>query len=508
MNNTYYITTPIYYVNDVPHIGHAYTSVASDVIARFMRLKGHEVMFLTGTDEHGQKVEKAAITKNIDPQKFTDQTSESFRRLMTAMNISNDDFIRTTENRHKEAVAIFWQKLLDNDSIYEGFYEGWYAVRDEAFYDESELTSEGLAPTGAPVEWVKEPSYFFNLSKWQDKLLEFYELNPDFIRPVSRRNEVISFVKSGLKDLSVSRTTFNWGIKVPNDNKHVIYVWLDALANYISALGYPNQNSNYGKFWPANLQVVGKDILRFHAVYWPAFLMAADIPLPKTIMAHGWWTNEGQKISKSLGNTIDPIELIDEFGIDQVRYFLMREVTFGADGNFSRNNLITRINSELSNKIGNLLQRTTAFVYKNNDGKVPLIEHDTINKIYELPIFKTAIKFAEQNILLMEKTEINKIIENVISLAEEANIYIDSEAPWSLKKTDPNKMLEVLYALLEILRYIAIMLQPFIPSSANKMLDQLGVSKEERLFKHLSKDYALKPDAAILEPTIIFPRFE
>lgn len=508
MNNTYYITTPIYYVNDIPHIGHAYTSVASDVIARFMRLRGFDVMFLTGTDEHGQKVEKAAINKNIDPQKFTDQTSESFRHLMTAMHISNDDFIRTTEHRHKEAVAVFWQKLLDNGTIYEGFYEGWYAVRDEAFFDESELTRDGLAPTGAPVEWVKEPSYFFNLSKWQDKLLEFYEANPDFIRPISRRNEVISFVKSGLKDLSVSRTTFNWGIKVPNNEKHVIYVWLDALVNYISALGYLDEQSNYGKFWPADLHVVGKDILRFHAVYWPAFLMAAEVPLPKTIMAHGWWTNDGQKISKSLGNTIDPIKLIDEFGVDQVRYFLMREVTFGADGNFARSNLITRINSELSNKIGNLLQRTTSFVYKNNDAKVPLLTQGVIDKIYELPILKTASKFVEQNILLMDKTEINKILENIINLAEEANIYIDSEAPWKLKKTDPDKTLEVLYALLEVLRYIAIMLLPFIPSSANKMLDQLGVNKEERLFKHLIRDYTLTAGSNILEPTIIFPKFE
>ncbi|AFC73411.1 methionine--tRNA ligase [Rickettsia montanensis] len=508
MNNTYYITTPIYYVNDVPHIGHAYTSVASDVIARFMRLRGFDVMFLTGTDEHGQKVEKAAINKNIDPQKFTDQTSESFRHLMTAMHISNDDFIRTTEHRHKEAVAVFWQKLLDNGTIYEGFYEGWYAVRDEAFFDESELTSDGLAPTGAPVEWVKEPSYFFNLSKWQDKLLEFYEANPDFIRPISRRNEVISFVKSGLKDLSVSRTTFNWGIKVSNNEKHIIYVWLDALANYISALGYPDEQSNYGKFWPADLHVVGKDILRFHAVYWPAFLMAAEVPLPKTIMVHGWWTHEGRKISKSLGNTIDPIKLIDEFGVDQVRYFLMREVTFGADGNFARSNLITRINSELSNKIGNLLQRTTSFVYKNNDAKVPLLTQGVIDKIYELPILKTASKFVEQNILLMDKTEINKILENIINLAEEANIYIDSAAPWNLKKTDPDKTLEVLYALLEVLRYIAIMLLPFIPSSANKMLDQLGVNKEERLFKHLIRDYTLTAGSNILEPTIIFPKFE
>ncbi|WP_392506836.1 methionine--tRNA ligase [Rickettsia sp. 2024-CO-Wats] len=508
MNNTYYITTPIYYVNDVPHIGHAYTSVASDVIARFMRMRGFDVMFLTGTDEHGQKVEKAAINKNIDPQKFTDQTSESFRHLMTAMHISNDDFIRTTEHRHKEAVAVFWQKLLNDGTIYEGFYEGWYAVRDEAFFDESELTSDGLAPTGTPVEWVKEPSYFFNLSKWQDKLLEFYEANPDFIRPISRRNEVISFVKSGLKDLSVSRTTFNWGIKVPNNEKHVIYVWLDALANYISALGYPDEQSNYGKFWPADLHVVGKDILRFHAVYWPAFLMAAEVPLPKTIVAHGWWTNEGQKISKSLGNTIDPIKLIDEFGVDQVRYFLMREVNFGADGNFARSNLITRINSELSNKIGNLLQRTTSFVYKNNDARVPLLTQDVIDKIYELPILKTASKFVEQNILLMEKTEINKVLENIINLAEEANIYIDSEAPWHLKKIDPDKTLEVLYALLEVLRYIAIMLLPFIPSSANKMLDQLGVNKEERLFKHLIRDYTLAAGSNILEPTIIFPKFE
>ncbi|EAA26225.1 methionine--tRNA ligase [Rickettsia sibirica] len=508
MNNTYYITTPIYYVNDIPHIGHAYTSVASDVIARFMRLRGFDVMFLTGTDEHGQKVEKAAINKNIDPQKFTDQTSESFRHLMTAMHISNDDFIRTTEHRHKEAVAVFWQKLLDNGTIYEGFYEGWYAVQDEAFFDESELTRDGLAPTGAPVEWVKEPSYFFNLSKWQDKLLEFYEANPDFIRPISRRNEVISFVKSGLKDLSVSRTTFNWGIKVPNNEKHVIYVWLDALANYISALGYLDEQSNYNKFWPADLHVVGKDILRFHAVYWPAFLMAAEVPLPKTIMAHGWWTNEGQKISKSLGNTIDPIKLIDEFGVDQVRYFLMREVTFGADGNFARSNLITRINSELSNKIGNLLQRTTSFVYKNNDAKVPLLTQGVIDKIYELPILKTASKVVEQNILLMDKTEINKILENIINLAEEANIYIDSEAPWNLKKIDPDKTLEVLYALLEVLRYIAIMLLPFIPSSANKMLDQLGVNKEERLFKHLIRDYTLTAGSNILEPTIIFPKFE
>ncbi|WP_341790028.1 methionine--tRNA ligase [Rickettsia endosymbiont of Polydrusus tereticollis] len=510
MNNTYYITTPIYYVNDVPHIGHAYTSVASDVIARFMRLSGKEVRFLTGTDEHGQKVEKAALNKNIDPQIFTDQTSISFRNLMASMNISNDDFIRTTETRHKEAVAIFWQKLLANGSIYEGFYEGWYAVRDEAFYDESELTSDGLAPTGADVEWVKEPSYFFNLSKWQDKLLAFYEANPDFIRPIARRNEVISFVKSGLHDLSVSRTSFNWGIKVPNDAKndvrHVIYVWLDALVNYISALGYPDESGKYGKFWPANLHVVGKDIVRFHAVYWPAFLMAAEVPLPISVMAHGWWTNEGQKISKSLGNVIDPFELVKEFGVDQVRYFLMREVTFGSDGNYSRASLISRINSELSNKIGNLMQRTLAFVYKNNEARVPLIEQNIIDLLYKSPLLATASKIAVQNLELMENLEINKILENILNLTEEANIYIDKEAPWNLRKTDPIKTLEVLYTLLESLRYIAIMLQPFTPTAASKMLDKLGITKEERSFKHLSREYAVTPSTSILEPSVVFPR--
>ncbi len=507
MKESYYITTPIYYVNDAPHIGHAYTSIASDVIARFMRLSGKEVMFLTGTDEHGQKVEKSAIAKNVDPQLFTDQVSETFRQLMKIMNISNDDFLRTTENRHKQSVISLWQRLLDSGNIYLGCYKGWYSMRDEAFYNESELTKEGLAPTGATVEWLEEPSYFFALSKWQDKLLDFYQANPDFIRPNARRNEVISFVESGLHDLSISRCSFKWGIKVPNHEKNVIYVWLDALTNYLSALGYPNNTELYNKFWPANVHVVGKDILRFHAVYWPAFLMAAEVPLPKSIMAHGWWTNEGQKISKSVGNVIDPFKLIDEFGLDQVRYYLMREIIFGSDGNYSRTGLINRINSELSNKIGNLLQRTLAFIYQNNNEKIPLISQESINYIYDLPLIKLAQQYACESLQLIDKFNISSILENIITLTEEANIYIDKQAPWSLKKTDIVKMSETLYTLVETLRYIAIMLQPFIPDSANKMLDQLNVPKQQRMFKNLVKEYAVIPGTNISKPQPIFPRF-
>ncbi|WP_341751489.1 MULTISPECIES: methionine--tRNA ligase [unclassified Candidatus Tisiphia] len=508
MKNTYYITTPIYYVNDIPHIGHAYTSVVSDVIARFMRLSGKEVMFLTGTDEHGQKVEKSAIVKNVEPQIFTDTVSETFRTLMHSMNISNDDFIRTTEARHKQAVSSLWQKLLDSGNIYLDSYKGWYSTRDEAFYDESELTEDGLAPTKAPVEWLEEPSYFFALSKWQDKLLDFYDANPDFIRPSTRRNEVISFVKSGLHDLSISRSSFKWGIKVPNDEKYVIYVWLDALTNYISALGYPNDTSKYNKFWPADVHIVGKDILRFHAVYWPAFLMAAGLPLPKCVMAHGWWTNEGQKISKSIGNVIDPLQLIKEFGLDPVRYYLMREVIFGSDGNYSRSSLINRVNSELSNKIGNLLQRTLAFVYNNNETKIPSIGKESIDSIYESFLMKLSHQIISENSLFTKTFAINSVLENIITLTEEANIYIDREAPWQLKKTDPIRMNEVLYTLLETLRYIAVMLQPFIPDSANKMLDQLGVPKSQRMFKHLTKEFILIPGSNISQPKAIFPRFQ
>ena len=505
-DNNYYITTPIFYVNDVPHIGHAYTSIACDVLSRHMRLSGKNVKFLTGTDEHGQKVEKSAEKANISSQNFVDKTSEAFRKMAKNLNLSHDDFIRTTEERHKKSVQKFWKKLEDSGNIYKGSYSGWYSVRDEAYYSKDELTEKGLAPTGAPVEWVEEPSYFFALSKWQDKLLEHYENNPDFIWPKSRRNEVISFVKNGLIDLSISRTSFKWGIEVPGDEEHVIYVWLDALVNYISALGYPNETDDFNNFWPASAHVVGKDILRFHTIYWPAFLMASGIELPKSIIAHGWWTNEGKKISKSLGNVIDPFELVEEFGLDPVRYFLMREITFGNDGNFSKENLITRNNSELANKIGNLLQRTSSFSYKHCDQKIPSIDASYIDKIYDSELFKNMLSLIKENNTHMESFNINKVLDNIIHIADQANIHIDSEAPWSLRKTDPEKMKQVLYTLLETTRYLGIVLQAFTPDAANNMLDQIGVPKNQRQFSNLAKEFALKPGSDLQEPKPIFPR--
>lgn len=499
----FYITTPVYYVNDVPHIGHAYTSLACDVIARFMRLNDSQVMFLTGTDEHGQKIAESAKKSGYATQEFTDKISKYFYQLLDKIHISNDDFIRTTEKRHKVAVNHLWHKLKESGNIYLGKYSGWYSMRDEAFYSESELTNEGKAPTGAEVEWLEEPSYFFALSKWQDKLLKFYDDNPNFIRPGSRRNEVISFVKSGLLDLSVSRIGVNWGISVPNDENHTIYVWLDALTNYLSALGYPDEK--YREFWPANMHVVGKDILRFHAVYWPAFLMAAGIELPKSIISHGWWTNDKQKISKSIGNVIDPFTLVDEFGADQVRYFLMRKVIFGNDGDFSRNMFIQLNNSELSNKIGNLIQRVCKFTYEQCDKKIPNVTNNYIEDTYKTDLFITMKQMLKDNINYMQEGKINAVLDNIIYLSDRANEYMDHQAPWSLKN-DPEQMKKILYYLLEIIRYIGIYLQPFVPCAAKKILDQLGAGKDERNFIHLDSKYALSPNSNLAESSQIFPR--
>jgi len=492
----------------VPHIGTAYTTLACDVIARFKRLSGQNVLFLTGTDEHGQKVEKSALKASLDPQQFVDQNSVFFRKLVEKMNCSPDDFIRTSEARHKIAATKFWQELEKNGEIYLGKYCGWYSVRDEAFYAESELSADRLAPTGAPVEWLEEPSYFFALSKWQDKLLEYYEAHPDFIYPLSRRNEVINFVKGGLHDLSISRTSFGWGIKIPGAEDHVMYVWLDALTNYISALGYPEQTDKMAQFWPADVHIVGKDILRFHAIYWPAFLMAAKLPLPKCIMAHGWWTNEGQKISKSVGNVIDPFKLVDEFGVDQVRYFLMREMVFGSDGNYARENLINRINSELANKIGNLVQRTVSFACSYNQSKIPEIKDQSIELIYEAVVFQNIAKIVKDNTLLIDEYNINGVLNNIMWIVEESNNYIEQQAPWKLRKTDSDQMLVAIYTLLEMIRYIAIPLQPFTPEAATKILDILGVSLEKRDFSFLTKQHALKPGSELQNPIPIFPRIE
>jgi methionyl-tRNA synthetase len=501
--DAYYITTPIYYVNDAPHIGHAYTSLACDVLARFNRLDGRRVMFLTGTDEHGQKVEKSAAIAGIDPQLFADRVSQNFRDLARAMNFSNDDFIRTTEPRHIRSSQALWQRLVDKGEIYLGSYAGWYSVRDEAFYGESELV-EGKAPTGADVEWVEEPSYFFKLSEWGDRLLAFYDENPDFIAPKSRRNEVISFVKSGLRDLSVSRTSFSWGIPVPGDPKHVQYVWLDALANYITAVGYPDEaDEKWQAFWPADLHMVGKDILRFHAVYWPAFLMAAGLAPPQRIFAHGWWTNEGQKISKSVGNVIDPIRLIETYGLDPLRYFLLREVPFGQDGDFSHGQMIKRINTDLANDLGNLAQRVLSMINKNCAAEVPQpgpytdADRQLLDRAGAL-LGIVRSEFAEQNF--------HRALEAIWEVVSEGNRYVDEQAPWSLRKTDIARMATVLYVLAETVRHLAILVQPVMPDSAAKLLDQLAIPADRRSFAALAPGHALIPGTTLPVPVGVFPR--
>jgi methionyl-tRNA synthetase len=510
-DKNYFLTTPIYYVNDRPHIGHAYTTVACDVIARFKRLSGYNVKFLSGTDEHGQKVEKSAALAGVTPQALADANSEHFRELTRLMNISNDDFIRTTEPRHIASAQALWQKMQTGGHLYLGSYAGWYAVRDEAYYQESELVN-GKAPTGAEVEWVEEPSYFFRLSAFQEPLLAHYAANPDFIGPDSRRNEVISFVKGGLRDLSVSRTTFTWGIPVPGDEKHVMYVWLDALANYLSALGYPDTTTAaWNNFWPADLHMVGKDILRFHTVYWPAFLLAAGLPLPKRIFAHGWWTIEGEKISKSLGNAIPAKALVEEFGLDQTRWFLMREVPFGNDGNYARESLINRINSELANNIGNLVQRTLSMINKNCDGKIPAYSYQpSEDELFAglQPLMELTQSEARGYLHnLIDYQQINIMLEEIVTAASRANAYIDTQAPWALKKTDIDRMNTVLYALAECIRKIAIVLQAVVPDSASKILDSLCVPLSQRQFMHMTGQFSLLPGTILPPPEPAFPRF-
>src|SRR3954462_578589 len=497
----YYITTPIYYVNDSPHIRHAYTPLACHAPPRFMRLDGRDVFFLTGTDEHGQKVEKAARDRGTDPQAFTNEVSERFRELARAMGFSNDDFIRTTETRHKRAVMALWEKLVESGDIYLGTYAGWYSVRDEAFYAESELV-DGKAPTGAPVEWVEEPSYFFRLAAWQDRLLRLYEENPDFVLPATRRNEVVSFVKGGLQDLSVSRTSFTWGIPVPGDSRHVMYVWLDALTNYISAVDYPDTDSPmWQRFWPADVHVVGKDILRFHAVYWPAFLMSAGLPPPKRVFAHGWWTVEGQKMSKSLGNVVSPFELIEKYGLDQTRYFLLREIAFGSDGDFSHGAMVRRINHDLANDYGNLAQRVLSMIAKNCGGRVP--EPGPLTKA-DQALLESAHALLDRNRACMAEIASHRALEQIWEVCGAANRYIDAQAPWTLRKTDPARMATVLWVLAETLRRLALLTQPYMPDASAKLLDLLAVPASERSFSALGAP--LPAGTELPAPAGIFPR--
>jgi methionyl-tRNA synthetase len=503
----YFLTTPIYYVNDLPHLGHAYTTVACDVLARFMRLDGRRVKFLTGSDEHGQKVEQSARAAGVAPQEFCDRISPAWQEMTRLLNISNDDFIRTTEPRHIRGVEALWRELERRGEIYLGRFAGWYSVRDEAFYDESELVGgpggAKLAPTGAEVEWLEEDNYFFRLSAWQDRLLAWYEEHPEAIAPRSRRNEVISFVRGGLKDLSISRTSFSWGIPVPGNPRHVVYVWLDALINYITALGYPETESgDYATFWPADLHMVGKDILRFHTVYWHAFLLAAGLQPPRRVFAHGWWTVEGQKMSKSLGNFIAPRELVDTYGLDPVRYFMLRELPFGSDGDFSHRAVVGRLNGDLANDYGNLAQRVLAMVNRNCAAQVP-----------------TPGSFAEpdQRLLaeahgllarvrpLIEEQGFHLALETIWRVVAEANRYVDEQAPWALRRTDPARMATVLYTLAEVLRHLGILTQPFVPGAAAALLDQLAVPVDARAFADLAE--ALPAGRTLPAPHGIFPRF-
>ena len=481
MAKNFYITTPIYYPSGKPHMGHAYSSIVADIFARFKRLEGYDVFFLTGTDEHGQKIEKEAKKNNKEPKVFCDELSETFRSLTKTLNLTNDDFIRTTEKRHHKSVVEIWNKLIESGDIYLDKYSGWYSVSDEAFYDEDEIEERNGKKisklSGSVVEWLEEESYFFKLSSWQDKLLKFYDENKDFILPISRRNEVIQFVKKGLKDLSISRTSFSWGIPVPDNDKHVIYVWLDALTNYISALNYPDINDvKYKNFWPADVHIIGKDILRFHAIFWPAFLLAAKIPLPKRVFGHGWILSDDKKMSKSLGNILDPLEIIEKYGIDQLRYYLVKEVSLGNDGSISLENLKNCVNNDLANNYGNLCQRVFSFLKKNCGNKIPKSKKFTnkdknlLNNLKDnLPRLKS----------LMDNQELNEYIKKVVSFSFDANKYFNDSEPWAVKKKDPERMNTILFTIVEQIKNISILLSPIIPHSAYEVLKAINIEKNQ-----------------------------
>ena len=509
MDKNYYITTPIYYPSARPHMGHAYTSIVADFFARFKRIDGFEVHFLTGTDEHGLKIQRAAENQNIKPLEFCDQISQTFRDLSKTLNLSNTDFIRTTEDRHKKTVQHLWSILEKNDDIYLSKYSGWYSVSDEAFYNEDEITDKiGIKvsiESGSSVEWIEEESYFFRLSRWQDKLLDYYEKNTDFILPKSRRNEVISFVKGGLKDLSISRKAFSWGIKVPNNPDHVIYVWLDALTNYISALNYPDtEDKLFKNFWPASVHLIGKDILRFHTVYWPAFLMAAKIPLPEKIYGHGWILSGEEKMSKSKGNILDPLDIINTYGLDPLRYYLIKEVSFGNDGNISQDRLEDCINSDLANNYGNLCQRVIAFAEKNCSLKVPEIIHFNEDDLTILNKFKLNLPIIRQEI---DKQNINFYINFIVNALFEANKYFNDQEPWK-KKDNKERLDTIVYTSLEIIRKISFMLYPIIPDSIEKALKIFNLNSDDINLESIATHNHLKPNSNLNKIEILFKKIE
>jgi methionyl-tRNA synthetase len=506
---SFYITTAISYPNGAPHIGHAYEIVATDAIARFKRLDGYDVYFLTGSDEHGQKMQQTAAANDMTPEEFVETTVPAFKAMAKALNCSISDFIRTTEPRHYTSTQAIWQRMEANGDIYLDKYSGWYSVRDEAFYGEgeTELRDDGVryGPQGSPVEWVEEESYFFRLSKYQEPLLAHYEKNPDFIGPAERRNEVTSFVKGGLRDLSISRTTFDWGVPVPGNDKHIMYVWVDALTNYATGVGFPDVDSeSFKRYWPADIHVIGKDIVRFHAVYWPAFLMSAGVELPKRVFAHGFLFNKGEKMSKSVGNVIDPFALSDHYGVDQFRFFFMREVPFGQDGNYSHEAIVQRMNSDLANDLGNLAQRSLSMIAKNLDGVVPepgpFTEED-------LAILSAADGMLELARTAMERQAIHRALADIWKVVGDANKYFANQEPWALKKTDPDRMGTVLYVTAEVIRQIAILVQPFVPESAEKLLDMLAIDTDKRDFTNLGEQHRMPSGGTLPKPEPVFPRY-
>ena len=510
MTKNFYITTPIYYPSGKPHMGHAYSSIVADIFARFKTLEGYNVLFLTGTDEHGLKIQREAEKNNKKPKEFCDNLSEKFKDLTKILNLSNNDFIRTTEKRHYKSVEEVWSRLEKSGDIYLDKYRGWYSVSDEAYYDEDEIENingKRLSKTsGSSVDWVEEESYFFKLSAWSDKLLDHYIKNDSFILPKSRKNEVVKFVEKGLKDLSVSRTSFSWGIPVPKNNKHVIYVWLDALTNYLSALDFPDiKNKKYNNFWPADIHIIGKDILRFHAIYWPAFLMAANLPLPKKIFGHGWILSDDKKMSKSLGNILDPIEIINNYGIDQLRYYLVKEVSLGNDGSISLENLKSCINNDLANNYGNLCQRVLSFIKKNCSNKIPVLK-----KLTDLD--KNLINNLKNKlpnlIELMNNQNLNEYIKQVVSFSFEANKYFNDSEPWALKKIDPSRMETILNVISNQIINISILLNPIIPEATSKTLNTMNIDIKNIKIDSINDPNIIKHNKELKNLEILFKKID
>ncbi|MBX9709728.1 MAG: methionine--tRNA ligase [Xanthobacteraceae bacterium] len=504
--DAFYITTAIAYPNGVPHIGHAYEAIATDALARFQRLDGKDVFFLTGTDEHGQKMIQTAQKESMTPLDLATRNAQRFMEMDRRLNVSYDRFIRTSESIHHKSSQAIWERMEKNGDIYEDTYAGWYSVRDEAYYAQDETTvgedNVRCGPQGTPVEWVEEKSYFFRLSAYQDKLLSLYKNQPDFIGPDSRKNEIVSFVKGGLKDLSISRTTFDWGVKVPNDPEHVMYVWVDALTNYITGVGFPDEKDPDWHYWPADVHIIGKDIIRFHAVYWPAFLMSAGIALPKRVFAHGFLFSRGEKMSKSVGNVVDPFNLADQYGVDQLRYFFLREVPFGQDGNYNHEAIVARTNADLANDLGNLAQRSLSMIGKQYSGVLP--EPGAFSDNDKAILAQTDAMLGQTRVA-MATQQIHQALNAIWAVVAEANRYFAGEAPWALAKTDPQRQKTVLYVTAEVVRQIAILAQPVMPDAMEKLLDILSIAPDARNFAALAS--RIKPGVQLPPPAPIFPRY-